>query len=233
MDNRRVTGAGSGAAKYDILTALTVAGLNGGSREQLSMSRLTALITARYNWRTDELSMGQREMGLLWGVGDRTVKREVKRWLDTGLLIVRRAGVRGRVAAYRLNLTRICEVTEPIWSLVGTDFQERMQRLKPGGERVIRLDTIRATLAPPSGATGWDEVRHQLSDLFPSQFDAWIAPLAAHDDGTRLVLQARSAFAAEYVKTHFGRDIIDAITAVWESPRDVVIQGPAGHVRKG
>lgn len=232
MDNRRVTGVGAGAAKYDILTALTVAGLNGGSRDQLSMARLTSLITARYNWRTDELSMGQREMATLWGVGERTVKREIKRWLQTGILIVRRSGVRGRVAAYRLNLVRICEITEAIWPLIGHDFADRMQNLKPGGDRVIRLDTIRATLAPPSGVSGWESVRDQLASLFPAQFDAWIAPLSAHDDGTRLVLEAKSAFAAEYVKTHFGRDIMDAIAAVWDAPRDVVIRGPASRATR-
>lgn len=232
MENGRVTGAGSSATKYDILTALTVAGLNGDGRDQVSMARLTSLITARYNWRIDELSMGQREMASLWGVGDRTVKREIKRWLETGLLIVRRSGVRGRVAAYRLNMSRICDVTEPIWHLVGTDFCERMQRLRPGGDRVIRLDKIRATQALPECAEGWDQVRQQLASIFPAQFEAWIAPLAAHDDGSQIVLEARSAFAAEYVKTHFGRDIVDAIAAVWEAPRDILIRGPVGQMSR-
>lgn len=234
MDSRRITGAGAGAVKYDILTALTVAGLNSSTGEQLSMARLTSLITARYNWRLDELSMGQREMAALWGVGERTVKREVKRWLDNGLLICRRSGVRGRVAAYRLNMVRICEVTEPFWPLIGTDFIERMSQLKPGGDRVIRLDTVRATMAPAEQTgTGWDAVRQQLGDLFPAGYEAWIAPLRAHDDGARLMLEAKSAFAAEYVKTHFGRDIVDAVRAAWEGPREIVIRGPADMARRG
>jgi hypothetical protein len=232
MENRRVNGAGSGAVKYDILTALAVTGLNGSTRDQLSMARLTTLITARYNWRLDELSMGQREMASLWGVGDRTVKREVKRWLDTGLLICRRTGVRGRVAAYRLNLHRVCELTEPFWHLVGSDFCERMNRLTPGGERVIRLDAVRTTMMHTGTATGWDSVRRQLADLFPTQFEAWIAPLVARDDGTRLVLEAKSAFAAEYVKTHFGRDIIDAVAAEWSEPREIVLRGPAAFATR-
>jgi hypothetical protein len=232
MDNRRINGAGSGAVKYDILTALAVAGLNGNTRDQLSMARLTTLITARYNWRTDELSMGQREMAALWGVGERTVKREVKRWLDTGLLRCRRSGVRGRVAAYRLNLHRVCELTEPFWHLVGTDFCERMQRLTPGGDRVIRLDAVRTTLTSGGDATGWECVRRQLADLFPTQFEAWLAPLVARDDGTRLVLEAKSAFAAEYVKTHFGRDIIDAVAAEWSEPREIVLRGPVAYASR-
>lgn len=232
MENRRVNGAGSGAVKYDILTALAVTGLNGSTRDQLSMARLTTLITARYNWRLDELSMGQREMASLWGVGDRTVKREVKRWLDTGLLICRRTGVRGRVAAYRLNLHRVCELTEPFWHLVGSDFSERMNRLTPGGERVIRLDAVRTTISHAGNATGWDSVRRQLADLFPTQFEAWIAPLVVRDDGTRLILEAKSAFAAEYVKTHFGRDIIDAVAAEWSEPREIVLRGPAAFATR-
>ena len=43
------------------------------------MLRLIALITARYNWQRDELSVGQSEMARIWGVHDRTVKREVRR----------------------------------------------------------------------------------------------------------------------------------------------------------
>lgn len=232
MDNRRINGAGAGAVKYDILTALAVAGLNGNTRDQLSMARLTTLITARYNWRSDELSMGQREMAVLWGVGDRTVKREVKRWLDTGLLTCRRSGVRGRVAAYRLNLHRVSELTQPYWHLVGTDFCERMQRLTPGGDRVIRLDAVRTTLTSGGETTGWECVRNQLADLFPTQFEAWLAPLVARDDGTRLVLEAKSAFAAEYVKTHFGRDIIDAVAAEWPEPREIVLRGPAAFATR-
>jgi len=227
MDSRRVTGAGAGAVKYDILTALTVTGLNGTGGEAVSMARLIAVITARYNWRLDELSMGQREMAMLWGVGDRTVKREVKRWLDAGLMICRRTGVRGRVAAYRLNLPRICEVTLPFWPRVGSDFAERMERLAPGGNRVIRLDTIRATrAAPPSGVTGWEAVSAQLADLFPARHSAWIAPLTAREEGDTLVLEAKSAFAADYVKTHFGRDIAEAVAAEWGRGQTVVIRAP-------
>ena len=227
MDNRRMVGPGSGAVKYDILTAITVAGLNGSARDQIAMMRLCSLITARYNWRRDELSMGQQEMAALWGVGSRTVKREVKRWLETGLLICTRPGVRGRVAAYRLNFLRLCETTEPIWPLMGQDFVDRMAALKPGGDRVIRLDAVRATLRSNTDLSGWDAVTLNLEHQFPTQHGAWIAPLIAKDSDAGLLLEAKSAFAAEYVKTHFGRDIADAVAAEWGSPRPITIRGPA------
>lgn len=227
MDDRQVTGAGASAVKYDILTALTVAGLNGSTGEQLSMARLTSVITARYNWRSDELSMGQREMAALWGVGERTVKREVKRWLDTGLLVCRRPGVRGRVAAYRLNLRRVCDLTEPFWQLVGSDFLQRMEALRPGGDRVIHLDAVRATQTQRCESVGWEAVCHQLVELFPARFEAWIAPLVVREEGETLLLVAKSTFAAEYVKTHFGRDIADAAAAAWETPPRIMIRGPS------
>ena len=56
----RLTGKGAGAEKYDLLTALSVAGLSGSPTEQTSMLRLIAVLTARYNWAADELSMGHR-----------------------------------------------------------------------------------------------------------------------------------------------------------------------------
>ncbi len=222
-----MAGPGSGVAKYDILTAITIAGLNGSAREQIAMMRLGSLITARYNWRRDELSIGQQEMACLWGVGSRTVKREIKRWLETGILICTRQGVRGRVAAYRLNMLRLCEVTEQHWSLIGQDFIDRMRELKPGGDRVIRLDTVRATLQGRGDSSGWDAVTLNLEHLFPTQHGAWIAPLVATEIDGGLVLEAKSAFAAEYVKTHFGRDIADAAAAEWGSARPITIRGPS------
>ncbi|MGI9389113.1 MAG: DnaA N-terminal domain-containing protein [Boseongicola sp.] len=227
MDNRRVIGPGSGVVKYDILTAITIAGLNGSARDQIAMMRLCSLITARYNWRRDELSIGQQEMALLWGVGSRTVKREVKRWLETGILVCTRQGVRGRVAAYCLNMLRVCEMTEQYWSLLGQDFVDRMRELKPGGDRVIRLDAVRATRREEAGTSGWEAVNLNLEHQFPTQHGAWIAPLIASEANGELVLEAKSAFAAEYIKTHFGRDIADAVAAEWGAPRRISIRGPS------
>ncbi len=226
MDNRRLVGPGSGAVKYDILTAITIAGLNGSARDQVAMMRLCSLITARYNWRRDELSIGQKEMATLWGIGSRTVKREVKRWLETGILICSRQGVRGRVAAYRLNTLRICELTEQYWPLLGQDFVDRMRELKPGGDRVIRLDAVRATRRKTS-ASGWEAVNLNLEHRFPTQHGAWIAPLIANEIDGELILEAKSAFAAEYIKTHFGRDIADAVAAEWGVSRRITIRGPS------
>lgn len=227
MLETRLHGAGAASVKYDILTALAVAGLNQPPGVRISMMRLMSIITARYNWRGDEICMGQREMARLWGVGERTVKREIKRWLDAGLLICTRPGVRGRVAAYRLNLTRVCEVTRPVWSLIGSDFEARMDRFAPSENRVIRLETQRPGAGTDSGLRGWPAVSEKLRTLYPAQHEAWIAPLRPRETADALVLETTSAFAAEYVRTHFGRDIADAVAAEWGRGMVVVIRAPA------
>ncbi len=226
MDNKRLNGRGAAVLKYDVLTALSVYGLNGSAADQISMARLSVLLTARYNWRTDELTMGQAEMSRLWGIGERTVKREVKRWLSSGLLICNQAGVRGRVARYRLNIPRLCEITAPVWAKVGPDFVERMTALKPNEAQVIRLDTVAKTVSNRGENAGWDAVCLQLSDRFPAQFSAWIAPLHPTFAGNVLTLDAKSLFAAEYASTHFGRDIAEAVAAEWGREVQIVIRGP-------
>jgi len=50
------------------------------------MLRLISVVTARYNWRNDELSIGQRDMARLWAVNERTVKREMKRLTEANIL---------------------------------------------------------------------------------------------------------------------------------------------------
>ncbi len=213
MLHKPFTGPGAGAAKYDLLTALSIYGLHAGGGEQLSMARFATLITSRYNWRADELIMGQAEMARLWGIGERTVKREVKRWLSSGILICRQPGVRGRVAKYRLNVSRVCEITEPIWELVGPDFVTRMAALRPSTAQVVKLRPVEKTVSNTGDLVGWEAVSAALAGQFPSQHKAWIAPLVAEFDGQTLTLEAKSRFAAEYATTHFGQDIAEAVAS--------------------
>ena len=73
MSLKRFTGPAAGSQKYDLLTALAVAGLNGTPGFQTSMLRLVALVTARYNWARNELTVGQKDLGV--SPGDRRVLR--------------------------------------------------------------------------------------------------------------------------------------------------------------
>ncbi|MEL6828446.1 MAG: hypothetical protein AAFN91_19550, partial [Pseudomonadota bacterium] len=125
--SKRLTGPHAAVWKYDLLTALSVFALGQGATMQTSILRLIAVATARYDWRRDELSIGRAELMRLWQCSEPTVKRELRRLRDTGLLVQVRAGVRGRVAAYRLCRQGLELLTQGHWVHAGPDFTARMQ----------------------------------------------------------------------------------------------------------
>ena len=88
MHSLRPTGRGASSRKYDILTALSAFALRGSKHEQRRVLRFMLLITARYNWRRDRLSVGQREIAMMWSCDERTVKREMARLKALGWLKV-------------------------------------------------------------------------------------------------------------------------------------------------
>ncbi|MBT9387053.1 hypothetical protein KM176_24655 [Pseudooceanicola sp. CBS1P-1] len=219
MDLKRHIGQQAGAQKYDLLTALSVLGLRGSPTQRTSMLRLIALITARYNWRNDELTVGQRDMAKLWQVDERTVKREVKRLLASELLLQLRPGLRGKVAAYRLNQAEILRQSAGSWQDVGPDYAARLeaQASAPEDDTIVRVDFATRSLAPaPGPMTPWGQVleRLQLSD--PGLFRNWYAELGfeSAQEGT-LRLRAPSAFVAQYVDTHHLRPLRTAAETVY------------------
>lgn len=235
MELNRLTGPNAGSLKYDILTALNLAGLNGTPGFQTSMQRLGLILTARYNWRREELSIGQREMARMWGVNERTAKREVKRWLEAKLLVCTRPGVRGRVAAYRLNLVAVFDVSRPFWPLVGTDFEERMALLNPvQTAKVVQVDFAAKAkpevetaqdVAPAAVPRSWEAVAARLRSLHPTKFANWIGKLSfVGEDGRSYVLRAESAFAARYVESHLMKEIAEAVEVEIGPMRRVVIE---------
>lgn len=213
MDVKRFTGPQAGSQKYDLLTAMSVAGLNGSPGFQTSMLRLVALVTARYNWARDELTVGQREMAQLWSVEERTVKREIKRLTAASILLQLRPGVRGRVAAYRLNIAEIHRLSAPVWDRVGPDYSDRMARqtVPPStSEKVVRVDFkgqgTRPDVADPAAAASgdpWARTLTRLAELEPALHRHWFSPLTvAGYEGGVLALRAPSRFLAQYVQTH-------------------------------
>lgn len=211
MELKRLTGSKAGSLKYDLLTALNVAGLHGTAGFQTSMSRLTALITARYNWKRDELTVGQRDMARLWGVNERTVKREIKKLTATSILICKRSGVRGRVGAYRLNYTEIYRQTRAVWHHVGPDFEERMDATAPTSTSdVVKVDFSRSAephvlnIASPA----WRHVLQRLRSSSGSLYSNWFSQLQLRSfDGTDLRLSAPNRFIARYVESHLLREL--------------------------
>ncbi|MGR3803757.1 DnaA N-terminal domain-containing protein [Marinibacterium profundimaris] len=224
MKSTRFTGPSAGSHKYDLLTALAVAGLSGTPGFQTSMLRLVALVTARYNWARDELTVGQREMARLWSVDERTVKREIKRLTSAEILLQLRPGVRGRVAAYRLNLPEIHRLSAPVWDRVGPDYSERMTRQQPASEppKVVHVAFGQATAEagqggqpaaqiPPGQATSWDRMMARLTKLEPNLHRNWFAALTCSGcEGGVLRVKAPSAFVAQYIQTHHLRVLMGA-----------------------
>lgn len=231
METQRLTGRDAGGLKYDLLTALSVAGLNGAPVVQTSLMRLIALVTARYNWRADELSVGQRDMALMWGVNERTVKREIKRLTEAGILICKRAGVRGRVGAYRLGYARIAEMSEPYWSSVGPDFVTRMgERYRQATPvKVVQLRAYQPGTEPipvaDVGAGTWGAVLKVLAAEQPDLTGAWFARLSCLGLGQGVLrLSAPSAFVQRYVETHHMPLLLRAVEQVMGPVEQVVFE---------
>lgn len=208
MEVQRITGPEAGVLKYDLLTALSVAGMNGSPTFQTSMLRLIALVTARYNWRADEISMGQRDMARMWSVNERTAKREIKRLTEAGVLIRKRGGVRGRVGAYALNFREIAKMSEGCWPLVGPDFEQRMRsRYRETEVKVVQMSAFAKTTGVPeieqtdrSGT--WAHVLSELAAADPDRFEAWFGRLTFHKiEHGDLYLTAPTKFVQRYIET--------------------------------
>jgi DNA-binding Lrp family transcriptional regulator len=207
MDVKRFTGVQAGSQKYDLLTAMAVAGLNGSTGFQNSMMRLIAVVTARYNWRNDELTVGQRDMARMWSVNERTVKREIKRLCDAKIVLQLRPGVRGRVAAYRLNYAEIYRLSEPVWANVGPDFEARMEAQSPkpeSAEKIVKVDFGQRRDTPQQNRNdAWSKVLARLEESNAGLFHSWYASLQFEKfESGILTIRASSDFTAQYIQTH-------------------------------
>lgn len=221
MQTQRLVGPESGVLKYDILTALSVAGLASAPGFCTTLMRLIALITARYNWREDEFTVGQRDMARMWSVDERTVKRQIKRLIDAEIVVCKRPGVRGRVGAYRLNQSGIVRLSKPSWHLVGPDFERRMQERYLAEEvKVVRMSGYKQQNIMPDKSltpmleTKWGRSMTNLAQMDKAQFDAWFARLKfiACEDGC-LRLQCASTFIQRYIETHLMTRLLNATEA--------------------
>lgn len=221
--------------KYDILTALGAHACAAEPGLQRLTLRLITLVTARYNWRTDELTLGRRDIARLWGVDERTVKREFARLKALGWVVVKRAGVRGRVTAYGLDLAAMLRATEGAWPAVGPDFVARMQAMAGQGGAAADPETPAApqdNIVPfpariDEDGTPWPRARALLAADDPSTHRAWLAALrVAGAEGERLDLLAPSKFHARYVETHLAARILAALQRVAPGVRGLRVLAP-------
>lgn len=241
MQAAKPVGRHASALKYDILSALGVTALAADKHRQRLMLRLMVLITTRYNWQNNELSIGRAEMARLWSVEERTVKREIAKMRAAGWIEVKRAGVKGRVTVYALNLSGVLGETTQSWTTIGTDFVARMQERHVGAGS----DTAGPNAGQdPSGAAAtdpnvipfqrrmqtaetegtWGQVLAQLRAESPAQAATWFGQLSEMArDGDRVTLVAPSRFIADYVRTHFLNRLLGSYAALDPAVRRVEV----------
>ena len=208
-------GRNGASRKYDLLSALATSALARGKNDQRQALRLICLITARYNWQTDELSVGQAEIARLWSVDLRTVKREMAALRLRGWLAEKRGAGRGRVTVHGLGIGRILSDTEADWGRVGPDLAERLQGVAPA-TNVVAFP-LGGVVQDPSDGSLWDRARHVLHAQNAMTFAAWLAPLQSDGLGEgpgegHVQLRAPSAFHASYVSTHLAADMLAVLT---------------------
>ncbi len=227
MQIARPVGRQAASRKYDLLTALGVHACHGDKHLQRLVLRLMTLIVARYNWQSDEITVGQREIAALWGVDERTVKRDIARLRALGWLVQHRAAVRGRVASHGLDLTAILAATKGDWASVGPDFVDRMTGPETPAAAAPNVVSFPTTQPPlPAGAGLWLRAQARLQAEDPALFAAWFRPLVElGTEGGLLELAAPSRFHASYVTTHLTARLLAALRAEDGTIRAVRLTG--------
>ena len=214
MQVAKPVGRNASALKYDILSALAVHALSGDKHRQRSILRIVALITTRYNWRNNELSIGREEISRLWSVNERTVKREMAKFRSMGWISVKRPAARGRVAVYELDLKQLMIDTSDIWPVIGTDFQARMID-EPKAETNVVPFQIRHAGPDPSGADVWTRVQSILHGRDPELWASWFQHLSeAERAGGVVTLIAPSRFMADYIAQKWTGRLLAAYSRV-------------------
>jgi len=217
-------GQGAASRKYDVLTALGAHACAGDKHRQRSVLRFLTLVTARYNWQRDELSIGRRELARLWKIDERTVKRELSRLKLAGWLHVRRPAARGRVTIYGIDWAAVLDATRPHWGDVGPDFADRIALMRDGPAAPAET-TVVAFPRPPEGESEWDRARASLHRADPAFYASWLAQVTrvARTQGV-LELAAPSAFHAQYLNTHAAGRIARAVQEVAPDIHRIVVR---------
>jgi len=225
MQQVKPVGRGAAVLKYDILTALGTYALAQHKGRQRLVLRLITLITARYNWARNELSIGQREIARLWSCDERTVKRELAKLRADAWLSVLRQGARGRVSVYALCLDRILADTRSHWPAVGPDFEMRLQGPSAEPTNVVPLPVRGSVPVPdPTGDTEWALAQARLHAQHPGLYAAWAHALRREArQGGVLILRAPSRFHADYVATHLVPRLLAACRTVDETVDEIAI----------
>lgn len=237
--NASLRGPRASVVKYDIVAAINGAGLAKAGMSKDLAQRLTLLIVSRYNWLTNEVSAGHMQLSALWSVDLRRVKRILAELRSLGILAVKRAGRKGLVTVYCLDLAKIAQITRPFWHVLGADIAARLDTAFPDesagledyGEDASRGEHAADADASPTNIVKIDEVRRQRADpvrqaiareVAPPAFERWIRPLVHERRQDCLVFVAASSFVASYVERQFGQKIERTIQQLFPDIRRVM-----------
>ena len=221
VSGRRFTGPNASVWKYDLLTALSVYALGQGACTRTTMLRLIAAVTARYDWRRDELSVGRVELTRLWQCSESTVKRELRRLRGLELLVQIRAASRGRVAAYRLGKRAIEDLTGGCWDLAGRDFNARMGEVHMPNGNVVGFPSPDRVSGGGQGMPAWATM---VTGGDPAIFRNWFSNVKLSRDGDVATFCAPSAFVASQIETRFFRKMQEAVRYHWPDIREIRIE---------
>lgn len=218
---KRIAGPGTSSLKYDVLTALLATATSDVSSTKSRLAlRLSLVITARYNWKTAVFNVGLRELARMWGVTERTAKREIAQMRALGWISVERSAARGRVARYEINFHELLAATAQNWDAVGSDFKERMSGTPedtPANVVPLHADTVPI---PAEDGTDWPKVAATLQAQDPTIFASWFARLNLIETESGVwVFQTATQFEATYIKTHLYGKIFAAVAAQDRSAR--------------
>jgi hypothetical protein len=178
------------------------------------------------------------QLALLWSVDLRRVKRIITELREIGILAVKRAGRKGLVTVYSLDLARIAEITRPFWHVLGADIAARLDAVFPTeratveateeAQSTIELSAERGRIQ--SNIVKIEDARRQRVDpvrqaiareMEPPAFDRWIRPLGHERRNDSFVFTASSSFMASYVERQFGHKIERAIRQLFPEIRRV------------
>lgn len=222
----KITGPGSSSIKYDILTALLATTSHEQGAQGRLAQRLALVITARFDWKRGTFNVGLRELARMWGVTERTAKREMAAMRGLGWISVERQAARGRVARHRIELAVVLQHTSAHWDAIGPDFAARL-RGNPEPQATSNVVPLRAETVsiPAPDGSDWPEVAQKLTEQNPGLFASWYSQLSFVDevDGVWNFL-APSRFVAGYIEAHLQPQLLIAIASVDRSVRSVRIK---------
>ncbi|WP_458792897.1 DnaA N-terminal domain-containing protein [Yoonia sp. MH D7] len=209
---KRAVGQGAHVLKYDILSALLVLAAQGDAGEGRLALRLSLLITARYDWQRDRFNVGLREIARMWGVTERTAKRDMAQLRVLGWITVSKAAARGRVTEHKINMDVVLRATMPFWEQIGPDFVARLTKApEPASSNIVSLHQ---GAAPAEDGSLWGRAAQRLHKVDPQTYQAWFARLhQVEREGDVLTVMAPSVFIANYIKTHFSMYLLAHVVA--------------------